>query len=126
MVRTPFPTSAMNRSLASPLALRRAFLVRSTNGGFHKAKVRGPCGEPSSVITLALSPVSSSKCSAGLAMVAEVAMNVGAGLAPALGDRKGSPLPSGNRRESPIPWYSAHTRRSRRSTHATCDPKTPR
>ena len=39
--------------------------------------MRGPCGEPSSLITLALSPVSSSKCSAGLAMVAEVAMKTG-------------------------------------------------
>mmetsp|Transcript_14326 Transcript_14326/g.60348 ORF Transcript_14326/g.60348 Transcript_14326/m.60348 type:complete len:318 (-) Transcript_14326:1041-1994(-) len=104
-------------------------------GGFHIRKVLAPRGDPSSVTavhprfsvarffvssrssspssrrpsseprtpSLGNAPTRSTACFSGSPMVADVTTNTGS-----------------------RPWTSRHTRRSRRSKSATCDPKTPR
>ena len=68
------------------------------------ATIRSPAGAASAATTeslVASIPVRRAMCSRGFAMVAEQQTNRG------------------------VPPYLAHTRRSLRSTRATCEPKTP-
>ena len=90
-------------SAASASALARIRSASSTTGGFHIAIWRRAPGEPSrSTSATSSKPVSRSASSTGLAIVA---------------------LASRNRGSVP---YAPATRRSRRSTLATCAPNTPR
>ena len=82
---------------------RRVPRPATVSGGSHSAKASGPRGDPSSVTSSASSPVSSLAQAAGEPMVAEASTNTG-----------------------PDPAWCATTRRSRRSTCPTCEPKTPR
>ena len=103
IVRAPSITSEASRSAASASGDRRAIVASSVTGGFHIAIVRLVPGEPSRSITRTSSnPVSRVASSPGLAIVADA-----------------------SRKRGDVPWIS-HTRRSRRSTLATCEPKTPR
>ncbi len=103
IVREPAATRSANRSAASLSAEAREPSVSSSSGGFHIAIVRSALGAPSSSIRrISSSPVSRCASSAGLATVA-------------LASRKRGSVP-----------YAAASRRSRRSTFATCEPKTPR
>ncbi len=103
IVRAPSITSEASRSAASASGDRRAIVAGSVTGGFHIAIVRLVPGEPSRSITRTSSnPVSRVASSPGLAIVADASRNRG-----------------------DVPWIS-HTRRSRRSTLATWEPKTPR
>lgn len=89
-------------SAASARTERRAPLARSVSGGFHIAIRREAFGAPSESISSNSVPTRRSASSSGLAIVAEVKMNLGS-----------------------APYIRA-TRRSRRSTLATWEPKTPR
>ena len=103
IVRAPSVTRSASRSAASASTERRAAVFSSTIGGFHMAIVRLACGAPSrSTTVIPSSPVSRSASSPGFAIVALASRIRGA-----------------------VPYASA-TRRSRRSTLATWEPKTPR
>ena len=78
--------------------------VRSA--GSHSATVRAPCGEPSSVTSATVWPISSDAVAAGDAVVALANITVGPG--------------------EPAGEYRVHSRSNRRSTIATFEPKTPR
>ena len=104
-------TRAASRSAVCAVAVRRSRVPASprapasdgSSGGSHSAKASGPRGDPSSVTSSASSPVSSRAQAAGEPMVAEESTNTGSD-----------------------PAWCATTRRSRRSTCPTCEPKTPR
>ena len=102
-------TSAASRSAASPVAARRDLTSPRVyiSGGSHSANVSGTRGEPSSVTAITSRPVSSRAPAAGSAIVAEASTKTGA-IWPSSG------------------LCCAATRRSLRSTCATCEPKTPR
>ena len=92
---------ASNRD-ASPSELARSPSSGSVSGGFQRAIVRSALGAASPSITVAGSPSSDAASSPGFAIVADASTNCGS--AP----------------------YTRASRRSRRSTFATCEPKTPR
>ena len=103
IVRAPCATSSASRSAASASAERRVCSCSSVTGGFHIAIVLRAPGEPSRSTTVtSSSPVSRSASSPGFAIVA-------------LASTKRGSVP-----------YAAAIRRSRRSTFATWEPKTPR
>jgi hypothetical protein len=102
IVRTPSPTRVARISAASAFALRRAPDSSSRIGGFQSANSFSPRGEASSGKASNSRPVSRAARSAGLPIVAEAVTNDG------------------------VDPYRAATRRRRRSTLATCDPKIPR
>lgn len=107
-VRAPSVTrSAITRAASAPAERRTAapfspVTPAPSSGGSQSATVRDPCGDPSEVTATHGAPMSFSAVAAGSAVVAEHSTNTGS--AP----------------------YRCASRRSRRSTSATCDPKTPR
>ncbi len=100
-------TRAASRSAVWAVAVRRSrdpvSPRASVSGGSHSANASGPRGDPSSVTSSASSPVSSRAQASGEPMVADASTNTG-----------------------PDPEWCVTTRRSRRSTCATCEPNTPR
>jgi hypothetical protein len=102
IVRTSRSTSSVSSIAASPSTEARAPVRSSTSGGFHIATRRSARGAPSRSTSSSSWPVSRSPSSTGLRIVALASM------------KRGS-LP-----------YARASRRSRRSTFATCEPNTPR
>ena len=107
MVRAPSTTRSASSRADSALEERRTGAPFSperpgTSGGSHRAKARDPRGEPSWLTALTGRPTSRPADTSGEDTVAEASTNAG------------------------DPPYLAHTRRSRRTTWATCEPKIPR
>ena len=102
MTRWSRSTSAAVSVAASASGDARSPRSASSSVGFQRAISRAGCGAPSTSITSTSTPVSVDMASTGFAIVADASRNCGA--EPAI----------------------AQARRSRRSTFATCAPKTPR
>jgi hypothetical protein len=102
IVRAPEETKPARSRDASPSALARMPSSGSISSGFQSAIVRSVAGAASLSITAAGPPSSDSASCAGFAIVADASTNCGS---------------------DP---YARASRRRRRSTLATCEPKTPR